>query len=753
MKYASLLLALLASLYAAAQATLPTDFDFATTPSTLPTGWSTNTTSSYSSGLLDNNGTTSRAGKLQSTGHFVMIEFFDDPGSVVYNIRSYGTNTFMGTFIVEESVNGTNWSTLHNFGNGDFNDSWTTFTETPNPASRFIRFNLSNKVSGTNVGLDDVSISAFTPMNEEINVVYNGANAPSGTAIQFASSVGTTLDVKLGVENLGTSGTLQIGAITFSGNAAGDYSVASAPSSIGPSSSDTVVVTFDPSATGNRYATINITNSDANEDPYILNLEGIGGSTSSEPSASPSSLSWIHQKTYRLTGSFSTSDAENYLVLFSKSPITAVPQDGTGYELGQGFGGAKVAHAGPGSQFEIRESVADEVFHIRVFGYNGTGQFANYRTGDPLIDSVQTPEATMENSNYYQGVDPLQSTFVQDLHGTINPHSVRFYSNYGPDMVPKFLARDTTNGQKVITGVYSSEQVVYDPPFGWPETGMNREHTLPASWMPSAGNQGTPEYQDFHHLFPTISTTNSQRSNHPLGEVVNVTNSYMEGKVGTDANGNTVYEPWDAQKGDAARAIMYMQTAYHNAGGGSSWGLNSLNSNGPNQDVDVLLQWHYNDLPSAFEHARNDFIDSLQKNRNPFVDSAHWVCYIDFETMSYKSSPDSACLAATMMTGPGQDTTIVPTDTTDSTIGIYTHSDTRDWRVFPNPASELLHIQSDVFQEFDYEIISMEGKSVKLGTSRASEQLSVADIEPGIYILRISAVAKAEPHFLRLVIQ
>lgn len=749
MRYLTLILALITGIGAMAQATLPTSFDFATIPSTLPSGWSTNTTASYSTGLLDDNGTTSRAGKLQATAHVVTIEFFDDPGDVVYSIRSYGTNTFMGTFLVEESVDGTTWSTLNTYNDGDFNETWTSYTETPNVTSRFIRFNLTNKISGTNVGLDDVSIAAFSAFNEEINMVFGGNNVPSGTAIQFASGVGTPTDIKLGVENLGSQGTLQILSSALTGAAAGDYSVSPGPSSIGPNSADTITVVFTPSATGNRYAQLSIGNSDSNEDPYIINLEGIGGNTSSEPLANPTSLVWDHLKTYRLKGSYSASDAENYLVLFSKNPITAVPQDGTPYERGQGFGGAKVAHSGPAGQFEIRESVADQEFFVKVFGYNGNGQFSNYRTSDPLTGSAQTPMASMEDNNYYQGIDPSVSTFVSDLHNVINPHSVRFYSNYGPDMVPGFLSRDTTNGQEVITGVYSGQNVVYSPPFGWPETSMNREHTLPSSWMPSTGNSGTPEYQDYHHLFPTVATSNSQRSNHPLGVVVNVSNSYLEGKVGTDANGNTVYEPRDAQKGDAARAILYMQTTYHNpTGGGDSWALDDLNSNGPNQPQSVLLQWHYNDLPSPFERALNDYLDSLQQNRNPFVDSAHWVCYIDFKTMTYKSSPDSGCLAATIGI---QDS--IPVDTTDSTIGILSHTDAMNWRIYPNPANDHVVIQNNRLQTFNVEVISLEGKQVRNERVNNAGKLSLENMEPGFYILRISASSVAEAHFFRIMVQ
>lgn len=732
----------LLSLAGFAQTTLPTSFDFATAPSTLPTGWSTNTSDNYSSGLLDNNGTTSRAGKLQSTGHYYLIEFFDEPGSVSYSLKSYGTNSFVGQLIVEESVNGSSWNTLHTFNNNDFNDSWSQFTDVPDVDSRFIRFNLVNKVSGTNAGLDDVSISAFSPVDEEINAVYNGNDIPSGTAIQFSTGVGNTKTLSIGIENLGSQGTLNITGSNISGSASSDYSVVSSPSNIQPGNNDSIKIEFTPSSSGNRFTQLSIDNNDSNEDPYIIQLEGIGGNTSTEPQDNPGNLTWETVKTYRLTGSFSPSDAENYLVVFSKSPINFIPLDGVEYENGQGVGNGKVAKAGSGTHFMIREAVAMDSFYVKVFGYNGQDQFTNYKESNPLEGAVKMPDATMIDPNYYSGIDETNSNFVDDLTALINPHFVRFYSNYGPDMVPRFLARDTTNGQRVITGVYSGEHVVYNPPFGWPETGMNREHTLPSSWMPGSSGSGSPQYQDFHHLFPTKAVANSQRSNHPLGKVVNVSNSYLEGKVGTDANGNTVYEPRDEQKGDAARAIFYMQTAYNT--GSTSWAFEDLLSDGPNQKLAVLLEWHYNDLPSSFERARNDYLDSLQENRNPFIDSAHWVCYIDFKTMGYIPNPDSSCLEATL---PKVDQ---PIDTTDSTIGIkqLLHP---GFELYPNPSNGILFIQSE-FQIVDLEIIDTQGRSIlrESGVNRKRSEVEIS--ETGIFFLRITDINGRKSH-RRVIVQ
>ncbi|GAB5538378.1 MAG: hypothetical protein Salg2KO_04810 [Salibacteraceae bacterium] len=709
----------------AAQTTLPTSFDFATIPATMPTGWTTNTTANYSSGLPDNQGGTSRAGKLQSTGHFVMIEFYDKPSDVIYNLKSYGTNSWTGTLLVQESTNGTNWSTMESLGNGAFNGNWTFFSSVPDTNSRFVRFFLSNKVSGTNAGIDDVTVVPYIGDGAEINVVYNGENVPHNTDIQFAEELNTPLPIKLGVQNLGLVGTLSLDAINITGTASADYTVASAPTSVAATLVDTIEITFTPSQAGSRIAQVSIDNNDDNEDPYIIDLDGVGGLSATEPGQNPSTANTTYLRTWRVNGSFENVGSDGYLVLMRKGQaVTDDPVDGSTYSLGDGIGDSKIVGIGSNTSYRIRSAQAETTYHLRIFAYNGSGSLINYRTSDPLDTTVTTPIASMDDPQYWQGLDETAATFVDDLYDVINPHMVRFYSNYDEDMIPGFLGRDTANGQEAITGVYSSDNVVYTPPFAWTTTSMNREHTFPSSWMPSSGSSNTPEYQDLHHLFPTVATANSQRSNRPFGIVANVTGSYGDSKAGTTSGGQSVYEPRDVQKGDAARAVLYMMTAY-------GWKKNQLNSNGTNQNFNTLIDWHFDDMPSEFERSRNDYIDSLQGNRNPFVDSAHWVCYIDFVNMAHIAEPDSSCLARAGIN-------VTPVDTTDTTgndTTTYVHELlNRDYVVYPNPASAQL-VVSGIEGVASYEMVDLLGRQARNGVLRENEPIDLSGIKSGPYIL------------------
>lgn len=251
------------------------------------------------------------------------------------------------------------------------------------------------------------------------------------------------------------------------------------------------------------------------------------------------------------------------------------------------------------------------------------------------------PVAVLGQGTYYNSLDTGSASFVTALHNLINPHTKIAYSQFDETNVV-FVSRDTLSTKRVVTCVYSGENYVYTPPFAW--TTFSREHTYCHSWMPTnpADSPERPEYSDQHHLFPTNqNNANGVRSNHPLGIVSNISSSYLQGKYGTNTLGETVYEPRNSHKGDAARALLYMAVCY-NGVDGHDWTFNHLNtvilppqSEAP-QSVDLLIQWHNQDPPDQWEKDRNEYIYSIQGNRNPFIDHPEYVAKIDFNTLTKK---------------------------------------------------------------------------------------------------------------------
>jgi endonuclease I len=665
------------------QATLPTSWNFAT--STLPDGWTetnVNGLTQYYSG----SGNPAPAYKLDATGDILMIHVATTPGALSYDL--IGNSFSGGTFLVEESELGDVWNTLHTFTAPA--SSYTGFTETPASTSRYFRFYYQNKVSG-NVGIDNVNITAGVSSSAEMLMHLGTATVVNGETVYFNSPVGTNTPQTFTVNNLGLAN-LNLASASFSGPAAADYALATAlPIDIASQSNSSLVIDFTPSAAGSRNAVLSIANNDANANPYIINLYGIGGSFATEPSNQPTALNFTSPKSYRISGTFTAAagNPDGYVVLRSTgAAVTDIPADGTEYQRGDVIGNAQVVTVGTGTAFRPSGIVANTNYYFAVFSYNGDGVYTNYLTSNPLNGSVNSG-GTMMPSGYYNSINTTASSFVSDLHNLVNPHTVQYYSSYGPLMIENFYARDTVDNQRVVTCSYSGLNELYTQPFDWTTNDFAREHSYPQSWMPTvndAGFQSRPEYSDYHMIVPANqNNVNGIRSNYPLGVVVTPTFTYLGCKLGFDANGNKVFEPRDSDKGDAARCILYQTICYTgvaysgapntDATYGGSWSLPQTISNNVNyaQDQYVLKMWHYQDAVDNFEIARNDYVDSLQGNRNPFIDNMDYVCYIDFSNMTWIENPSMPCTAAGIgeMTQQHEQFMITPNPSTGAFRVIY----------------------------------------------------------------------------------
>jgi hypothetical protein len=720
-KFFLALASILFSIQAFSQASLPTSYNFDNFDGSgaLPTGWSTNITGSYSYVM----GQTGIAGKLDGQDEFIQFQTLDPIGTVNYYLKGYGTTPWTGTFKVQESVNETSWTDLASYTTLN-SSSYDLHSVSPSSSSRYIRFIFTNKVLGCNVGLDDITATLGVLTNREINVKQNGTTLFSGAAAAaLGTEVGTPVNLTFSVENLCATEALDISSITFSGLDAADYSVTSSSTfTIAGSEAQDVVVNFDPTANGTRYATMVINSNDADEAVYSIVLNCTGGLYATEPTEPATSLNFSNIKSYRYTATLAgTSGSEGYLVLRKAgSAVTGAPADGQVYGLGDPIGDAKVVYIGLAGVFNPNDVVENTNYHFAVYSYNGSGVVRNYLQSNPLTANISS--AANNFGTLYAGINTANATFVSDLQVLINPHTSTFYGNYDETMVRLFEARDTTDGQRVITCVYSGEQYLYSEPYGW--SYMSREHTYCHAWMPTnpADNPEKPEYNDQHHLFPTqFENVNQVRLDYPLGEVVTPASVYLGCKIGQNANGKLVFEPRDAHKGDAARALFYMCATY-NGVSGNNWGL--PNTSTRYQDQNILRKWHYQDPPSSYEKARNEFLDSLQGNRNPFIDHPEYACYINFQTMEYIAGAAEPC----SNTNVGLDEQVL-----------------NEMMVLPNPSAGVFTLVLETKSaDINLVVTDITGKLVHNqlisgGINQTIGSLDLQHLSNGVYILQANA--------------
>ena len=216
---------------------------------------------------------------------------------------------------------------------------------------------------------------------------------------------------------------------------------------------------------------------------------------------------------------------------------------------------------------------------------------------------------------------------------------------------------------------------------------------------------------------------------------------------GNDVNGNTVFEPRNLHKGNAARAIMYMATAY-NGISGNNWKLrNPISVSIPyGQDQNILKKWHFQDLPDSYERSRNDFLDSLQGNRNPFIDSVRYACYIDFSNMTYIANP-------TYTTGVNFPCYVA------SSVGVRENAASHfEYVLAPNPTSGEFYLMIDatVAEKFNLDITDVSGRivydrSVDVADGFNNIVINDVKLKSGIYFVNLNY--KNEKITRKLIIQ
>jgi hypothetical protein len=126
---------------------------------------------------------------------------------------------------------------------------------------------------------------AGAPLIPEINVNGNGfsivdgnlsPNFQYGTKFGSCNITSTSISKTYIVENKGT-GALTISSVAVSGTNAADYTITTNPTgTIGAGLSASLIIKFDPSSTGNKDATITLSNDDSDEGTYDFSINGYG---------------------------------------------------------------------------------------------------------------------------------------------------------------------------------------------------------------------------------------------------------------------------------------------------------------------------------------------------------------------------------------------------------------------------------------------------------------------------------------------
>lgn len=270
---------------------------------------------------------------------------------------------------------------------------------------------------------------------------------------------------------------------------------------------------------------------------------------------------------------------------------------------------------GSSSSFQILFSPEHNISYL---------SFLILRYGDTDQDIFIRLEGTGDYpGTYYDSTSGLWGESLKaELHEIINPHIDLGYSG-GRRTMYGIIDNENNTLECVYTGFtqywpYGDDGTFPDP--------INCEHTWPQTFF----NSSNPMRGDIFHLYPTHMDANSARGSYPFGNAVSGINWSDGGSLrGQNIYGETVFEPRDAHKGDAARSIFYFVICYGNLGGYL----------GENEETD-LREWYLADPVSQKEIDRNNAIFEYQENRNPFIDHPEFLSRISSFTGTSDGQPE-----------------------------------------------------------------------------------------------------------------
>ena len=266
-----------------------------------------------------------------------------------------------------------------------------------------------------------------------------------------------------------------------------------------------------------------------------------------------------------------------------------------------------------------------------VNGYSGSNSISNYSS------------STNKITGFSFGDDPYLHFYYRSDNET-NPHTFS---------AQQTKVNSTSSHSMLCQEHLWSKSLGFSESSGVPNAGSDLHHLVAAdyavnSWAHSNLSYGvvteSVENNDFY-----ANATNWGPNESPSGS-----NAIINNKVGTPANYSEVdtgslkvFEPQDSDKGDIARALLYMVARYNwlgatdqssvtepylelvnkviNQAQNSSAGSGAI----PYGCLNDLLTWHFNDLPDQYEIHRNNIIyKNFQHTRNPFIDFPEFATYI-----------------------------------------------------------------------------------------------------------------------------
>ncbi len=326
----------------------------------------------------------------------------DGDGPAGYSVNNTTeVGTFSGGGTMTMNVSATNYVEFYNKGNSG---STRTYVNS---------FEVTYTSSGPEMNVQGNSLS----------IVDGDATPDTGDHTDFESAdvSGGTVVRTFTIQNTGTAALNLTGAspyVVIGGTHAADFSVTAIPSSsIAASGSTTFNVTFNPSATGTRSATLSIANNDANENPYNFSIQGTGFVATPTLSVSPSSLSGFNYlfgsgpsapQSYQLSGTYLTGAPGNITVT---APTNyEVSTDGSNFYPSRTVAYSTATLAATTIYVRLKSGLAIGTYNGELINHSGGGATAQTVTCNGSVSSAPTTTVLFPGDMAFVAYDSKNGT-------------------------------------------------------------------------------------------------------------------------------------------------------------------------------------------------------------------------------------------------------------------------------------------------------------------------------------------------------
>ncbi|MCR5686359.1 MAG: endonuclease [Lachnospiraceae bacterium] len=221
-------------------------------------------------------------------------------------------------------------------------------------------------------------------------------------------------------------------------------------------------------------------------------------------------------------------------------------------------------------------------------------------------------------------------------------------------MLTKYFSYIDAEDGKAGTVLFYSDSLPLEANGSVKATTISREHVWPKAHGSFHETKGGA---DLHHLRPSDSIVNANRSDYCFGYVNKSDKNTHEDRLGNKNTGKIAgwcnvsadrFEPLDNVKGDVARILLFVYVRWDEPNlytdDASKQDADDKNNDGKKviESLDTLFKWMETDPVDTWEMSRNDLVQKVQGNRNVFIDHPE-LAYAMFN----RTAPEGVAISTT----------------------------------------------------------------------------------------------------------